>query len=213
MRRADLQENVTEWDFRARRRGLHAVFSTRWTEDECESVNNMQRELIFSSLPNLAGQKVLDLGCGIGRLTASLAVQAKSVVGLDFSACMLHRARTGVIEPSAAFIQASAGCIPFADALFDVVIASYVLQHILDESLFELAIGEISRVLKIGGLAVIVDALSDRHHRPTNSVVTMLRTWEQYTRLMERSFRSLARRRFCCVEDDYTLMLWERRGG
>lgn len=206
------QQNATEWDRRATREGLHAVFTTRWSQEDCEAVNAMQQQLIFSSLPNIANFTVLDLGCGIGRLTASLGERAKRVVGIDVSAQMLRRAQTqAATQSSIALIQASAGFLPFRDVSFDVIIASYVLQHILDDTLFDCAVGEIARVLRPGGLALLVDALGDQYARPANSIVTVIRTWSQYASLMKPAFQLLDRRFFRCVEDDYTLMLWERR--
>lgn len=206
------QQNVAEWNRRAIRDGLHAVFTTRWSQEDCEAVNAMQQQLIFSSLPDMTDFTVLDLGCGIGRLTVSLSERAKRVVGIDISEQMLGRARAQTsARASVALIQASAGFLPFRDALFDVIIASYVLQHILDDALFGYAIEEIARVLRPGGLAVLVDALGDLRIRPANSIVTVIRTWSQYASLMEPEFRLIDRRFFRCVEDDYTLMVWERR--
>lgn len=202
--------NIDEWDRRADRPGLHAVLSARWSNEDCVAVSEEQQELIISSLPDLTGRVVLDLGCGIGRLSTLLSERATQVIGLDVSQKMLQRARTDVRKSSVSFVLASAGYLPFPKGAFDVVIASFVLQHILDEVLFERTLKEIACVTKPNGLALLFDSLADVYHRPTNSVVTMIRTWQQYVPL-QSTFRLLSRKPWRCVEDNYTVMLWQRK--
>lgn len=203
--------NVAEWDKRSNRSGLHAVFSSRWSEDECLSVDKAQEEIVFRLLPDLRRWDVLDLGCGIGRLSARLAERSAKVVGLDISDGMLERARLEVRQPHVSFVRASAGELPFRKEAFDVVLASYVLQHILEESLFDRALNEIARIIKPHGLALLIDSLAEEYHLPSNSVVTVIRTWKQYAP-MESQFQLLHCQAWRCVEDDYTVMLWGRRG-
>ena len=201
-----------EWDDRAGRDGLHAVFTTRWSKEECANVNAIQQEAIFSLLPNLAGYTILDLGCGIGRLGVSLSPQSKTVIGIDISIGMLRRAQAEVmsIAPNVNLAQASASFLPFPSDYFHVIIASYVLQHILQKEYFENSLREISRTLKSNGSVVIVDALDDHSYLPTNSSVTMIRTFEQYRSFMEPSLHLCEKRYLRCVEDEYTIMLWQK---
>lgn len=205
------QKNATVWDERSKRDGLHAVFTTRWSDNECLAVDTMQKELIFSFLPDLQDCCVLDLGCGIGRITSSLGEKAKNVVGVDISHHMLKRACLETrFESPISFVQASAAFMPFQDATFDVIVASYVLQHILDETSFSNSLREISRALKPGGSALLVDSLENHSYLPSNSSVTMIRTIDQYSEILKKTCRLLDLYQFRCVDDSYSLMLWKR---
>lgn len=92
-----------------------------------------------------AGDRVLDLGCGVGDFTALLVEHGYAAVGCDVSEEALRRARARF--PGAEFAQ-SGEELPLADASFDVVWAGEVLEHVQD-CLGLLA--EVQRVLRSGG--------------------------------------------------------------
>ncbi|MFC4724071.1 methyltransferase domain-containing protein [Glycocaulis abyssi] len=105
------------------------------------------------------GQRVLDLGCGRGRHLHALYwhERALDVTGLDLDFADLGAAIDGFFElppppetppRTAVFTVGDAGRLPFADASFDAVICSEVLEHLPD---VPLALSEIDRVLKPGG--------------------------------------------------------------
>jgi SAM-dependent methyltransferase len=95
-----------------------------------------------------AGLDVLDLGCGKGRFSRHFAAWGAHVVGVDGSLGMLGAA-AGL--PRA---RAYAGRLPFRDQSFDVVVAVEVFQHLARPVL---ALAEIGRVLRPGGIVLIVD--------------------------------------------------------
>ena len=78
------------------------------------------------------GGSALDVACGSGRLTALLAARAAGgrVVGLDFSAEMLSRARRD--NPSVEFVEGDALALPFADGEFDVATIAFGLRNLAD---------------------------------------------------------------------------------
>jgi trans-aconitate 2-methyltransferase len=89
-----------------------------------------------------AGERILDLGCGTGRLTAELAQKPGiTVVGLDRSAAMLQQARgqTGVRRGSDGgqtagrpfYVRADGAALPFIDA-FDVIFSAATFHWIPD---------------------------------------------------------------------------------
>ncbi len=95
----------------------------------------------------------LDVGMGPGRLCAELARRGWTVSGVDGSQSMVDRARAQLGNNAATRLQrADAGALPFADASFDVVTATGVMEYIRDRSA---ALGEIVRVLRPGGIAVV----------------------------------------------------------
>jgi SAM-dependent methyltransferase len=100
---------------------------------------------IAAALRQAGAGLVLDVGCGEGVLTAAVndaGLRGVRVVGLDRSATMLD----AHLGPK---VQADAARLPFADDVFDAVVAVNVLYH-LDEP--PSAIAEAHRVLRPGGL-------------------------------------------------------------
>jgi SAM-dependent methyltransferase/uncharacterized protein YbaR (Trm112 family) len=99
---------------------------------------------------------LLDLGCSWGRWTIAASRQGFEVVGLDPSLGALMAARRAAKTLGAApkFVCGDARFLPFRDATFDAVFSYSVLQH-LSEADVELALGEVARVLKPGGVSLI----------------------------------------------------------
>ncbi len=94
-----------------------------------------------------AGGRVLDLGCGTGRLTRELAERGP-VVGMDAAAAMLERARE--LRPTD-LVRGDAFLLPFAAASFDRVTALRLVFHF--ERLDRL-LSEMRRVVAPGGTLV-----------------------------------------------------------
>jgi SAM-dependent methyltransferase len=75
------------------------------------------------------GARVLDLGCGAGiPATRKLCDRGLQVVGVDFSAVQLKRARR--LVPAAALVQADMAALHFAPASLDAVVSFYALIHL-----------------------------------------------------------------------------------
>lgn len=106
------------------------------------------------------GERVLDLGSGDGRHTIDAATNACTVVAFDLDPAELRNARrrvlrsdaSGQLHGEAAFCQGDAERLPFADATFDKVIATDVLECVLDD---DRALAEIYRILKPDGRVVV----------------------------------------------------------
>ncbi len=94
--------------------------------------------------PYAAHQKVLEVGCGTGRILERLAGVADQAVGVDLSPGMLEKARQRGLEVH----QADATELPFDDEQFDLVCSFKVLPHVehLDAALLEMI-----RVTRPGG--------------------------------------------------------------
>jgi ubiquinone/menaquinone biosynthesis C-methylase UbiE len=94
-----------------------------------------------------AADRVLDLGCGAGDLTAELQTHAASLVGVDVAEAALRRAR--VRHPGLSFLLAEiGGRLPLEDNSFDVVWSSEVIEHVPDTARW---MSEVRRVLRPGG--------------------------------------------------------------
>lgn len=93
--------------------------------------------------------RVLDLGCGRGGLVEQLALPVNLVVGVDPDMVSLREHRLAALPRAAAFSDA----LPFVSGSFDIVTASWLLEH-LDSP--EYTFGEIGRVLRRGGAFVFI---------------------------------------------------------
>jgi SAM-dependent methyltransferase len=92
----------------------------------------------------LAGATILDAGCGPGWYVDALRAAGATVVGIDGDrATLLDR-----VEPAVGLIEGDAARLPFADATFDGVFCSNLLEHASDT---DGVIGELARVLRPGG--------------------------------------------------------------
>jgi SAM-dependent methyltransferase len=90
--------------------------------------------------------RVLNIGIGSGALERRLKAQGWTVSALDPSAAAVHALQAVGIDAHVGYAQA----MPFADASFDGVIASEVLEH-LTPQLREAVLPEVRRVMRPGG--------------------------------------------------------------
>ena len=80
--------------------------------------------------PLVRGKRVLDLGCGDGRLALGVAQYAKSVDGIDPDSEAIADAKRNARKAGVRNVRFAAGAaqrLPFPDAAFDVVILSWTL--------------------------------------------------------------------------------------
>lgn len=205
---ADERDRWDEWDERASVDGLYSVLSRRWSAEECIDVNRGQRDHVLGLLPPIAGLRVLDLGCGVGRVSKWTSEAAGATVAVDRSFAMAQRASREVEH--AAIAQASVGALPIRTGSFDVVLAIFVLQHVLDEDVFRAALTEIGRVVRPGGWVVSIDGIDAVRRQSATSSGTVVRTLEDYGPL--HAACDLVRQSpHKVVEDNYTSLLWRAR--
>jgi ubiquinone/menaquinone biosynthesis C-methylase UbiE len=106
-------------------------------------------------------RKVLDLGCGIGRLVEALAPEVGAIIGVDISAEMARHAQGRCGRFANVMIIRSCGrdLAAFADAPFDLVLAADVFPYIHDagRELVWRNFAEAARVLIPGGTLVVLN--------------------------------------------------------
>lgn len=113
------------------------------------------------------GERVLDIGAGMGPATALAAERGASVVAVEptpylrvvCSARRLVKSWRGTVE----VVDGAAEALPAADASIDAVWATNTMHHWTDA---DLAVAEIGRVLAPGGRVVLVDEAFDDPGHP-----------------------------------------------
>lgn len=115
----------------------------------------MWEELIPLAKYVQAGEKILDLGCGNGRLFAMLKEKNIEYLGVDSSDKMINIAREKHGPAGAKFLTVEALELPFPESYFQKIFSVAVLHHIPSEEFRLKFLSEIKRVLKPRGLLIL----------------------------------------------------------
>jgi len=140
------------------------LFQTTATYNNIVEDFNKTRSYLWPGLRQLGGyvkpgDKVLDLGCGNGKLRLLFKDVKVEYTGVDNSIELLKLAesRKDFEIPNQKFIKADAFALPFADNTFDSVFFIAVFHHLPGKELRRQALAEIRRVLKPGGYLLMTN--------------------------------------------------------
>jgi len=127
----------------------------RWAEtyprEPANELMRLEQREVLRLLPELAGRRLVDLGCGSGRyLAKAAALGVGPSVGLDPAPAMLARA-AGL---GARLVGGALPALPFRDGSFDVAVCGLVVGHLPE---LAPALAEMARVLRPGGVLVYSD--------------------------------------------------------
>jgi len=142
-----------------------------------------QRGEALRQLALKSGETVIDIGCGPGYLSESMAetvLPGGRVLGVDISEDLLEFARRRNKTSGLSYRQGDAVALPEQDASFDVAISMQVLEYISDA---DRGMREMVRVLKPGGRALAVATDWDGvvwHSGDPQRMRKVLRVWEQH---------------------------------
>lgn len=165
--RQDLQDFAWmmkhDWDDRARQDAKWFINTLRFqqTEDEFDQTGAFEvNRLVMADLKLLTGGrdpknlKVLEIGCGCGRMTKHLAEKFGEVVGVDVSGEMIRQATERLLGIGNVKLCETSGVdfINLPDGHFDLILSAYVFQHVPSAAVIQSNLDEAWRVLKSGGI-------------------------------------------------------------
>jgi ubiquinone/menaquinone biosynthesis C-methylase UbiE len=124
-----------------------------------------------------AADSVVEIGCGVGRLSQAISREVGHLDAFDISEEMLRIAREGDLENTTFHVTEGASLRPVADSSADLVLAYCVFQHLPSVGGLRSYLEEMARVAKPDGLKVFT--LSPRdwrvHLRPLLKIRARLR--------------------------------------
>jgi len=152
-----------DWDQRARENARHFVDTSRtdWTDETFFASGELTiSEEILTDTTNIyqgrdpAAMRVLEIGCGAGRLTRALSKIFGEVHAVDVSGEMVARAREALADRPNVRLYQNNGCdlavVP--PLVFDFAYTSHVFQHIPSREAIETYVREVYRLLRPGAL-------------------------------------------------------------
>jgi len=159
----ELATDGAHWNALADDNAIHAAIST-FDEAKEERKSRENVEFILARIED--GERVLDLGCGYGRLAKYLLPSRKleAYVGVDCSPVMLRKfhERYAASEAERAtplvLVQGDIDRVPLRDASVDVAIVSAVYLH-NHKDVTRRSIAEVRRVLRPGGRLLVISSL------------------------------------------------------
>ncbi|HOP79774.1 MAG TPA: glycosyltransferase, partial [Armatimonadota bacterium] len=152
-----------DWNQRAVEDAKYYVHSTKRDQSEEEfdaSGWDSVKSIVLDDLQTITGDtdpktmRVLEIGCGLGRMTKHLAGVFGEVHGVDVSGEMIRGAKQRLKSVPNAFVYETNGkdLSLFADEMFDFAFSFIVFQHIPFKEVVINYIREAHRVLKRGGV-------------------------------------------------------------
>jgi len=158
-----LQKMQSDWDSRARENARFYVNTERrdWTdEDFFRSGERTVAEEILTDMINIcqgqdpARMRVLEIGCGAGRVTRALSTLFGEVYGVDISGEMIRQAQAALADrPNVRVLQNNGKDLSvLGDVSFDFAFSSIVFQHIPSREIIENYVREVHRLLRPGAL-------------------------------------------------------------
>jgi SAM-dependent methyltransferase len=164
--RGALYGKSSYWDARARAR--EGMARSLWPSNAFNAVwNARQRELIERSLGDVAGRRVIDVGCGTGRVSRWLAEdRGAKVVGIDFSTATVEAARleAGGLAASGLVCYEQGDIVSGLEALHlgtfdDAVVLGCLSVACADRAALERAMTNVAALVREGGRVLLLEPI------------------------------------------------------
>jgi SAM-dependent methyltransferase len=158
-----LEKMRQDWDERARENARHFIATGQSDWDTKEFFNSGRLNVFFEILNDLGNvcqsknakeMKVLEIGCGAGRMTRALAEVFGEVYGVDVSGEMIAKGKEALADIGNAHLFQNNGfdLEVLGDVQIDFAFSYIVFQHIPSREVIYSYVREVNRLLRPGGL-------------------------------------------------------------
>ena len=161
-------------DERFKREALGDDARRRFFDSGDEQLAELLADASSLAEPDFSAERVLEYGCGVGRLLIPAARQAERVVGVDISQAMLDEARHNCEASGVDNVELlTPDRLPTAGADFDFVFSFAVLIHV-PRRVGEEIIAKLAQLVRPGGVGAISVVLrADRHLAAFNAAMKL----------------------------------------
>jgi SAM-dependent methyltransferase len=144
------------WREFARRDPLHYVAANRdrWEADDFYAMGaELAAEVLAWSGDGIGRERMLEIGCGAGRMLVHFAPEFEHVIGVDIAPEMVELARRRMPANVELALVDGANLSPIADSSVDLALSVQVFQHVPERAVIASYVEEAARVLRPGGRA------------------------------------------------------------
>ena len=148
-------------------RAAYDASGAAWDSGPRRIYDQLAAGLLDAASISFASLTAVDAGAGTGAATAELLRRGARVVAVDLSTGMLSRIKSASARPAADVVAGNIVALPLRDAIADVAVAAYVLNHLPNpvDGLRELA-----RVTRASG-CVLTSTSGSANDHPSKSVI------------------------------------------
>lgn len=161
-----IEKSKNKWNKLAKDNAMYYVVSKKGrgidegqfkeTGEENYNEHIAQDDIVTQKLGNFSDKKVLNIGCGVGRLEECMSPHFDKVFGVDISEIMVEKAKERLSGLSNVEVVATDGMsFPYNQDYFDFIFSYIVFQHMPSKDVVKKNFEEIYRTLKKGGVAKI----------------------------------------------------------
>ncbi|MBI1746252.1 MAG: class I SAM-dependent methyltransferase [Acidobacteria bacterium] len=160
---SQLQKMQRDWDERAKENARYFVATAKKNWSDEEYFHSGRQTVEGDILPDMQNicqgrnpkqMKVLEIGCGTGRVTRALADLFGEVYAVDISEEMVKQARLALADqPNVHIYQNNGKDLPIpGELVIDFAFSVIVFQHVTSQAIVESYVREVYRLLRPGGL-------------------------------------------------------------
>jgi ubiquinone/menaquinone biosynthesis C-methylase UbiE len=160
-------EGAASADLTAAIRAAYDANGAAWDDGPRRIYDQLAMALLDAASIHYTGLTAVDAGAGTGAATAELLRRGARVLAVDLSTGMLNGVKNASARPAADVVAGDIVALPLRDAVTDVAVAAFVLNHLPNPSD---GLRELARITRTGGW-VLTSTLGPGNDHPSKSLI------------------------------------------